>query len=324
MELAAALEKLPKQYYPNVLVGFNTSDDAGVVLLDDKTGLVHTVDFFTPIVDDPFAYGQIAAANSLSDVYAMGGKPVSALNVVGFPRELFSIDVLSEILRGGLVKAMEAETPIVGGHTIADSELKYGLSVTGLVDPKKMMTNSAAEAGDVLLLTKPLGTGTITTALKAGKGSPKMEKYVVEVMARLNRDAAQVAVFMGVRACTDITGFGLLGHLLEMASSSGAGIIVEYDKVPFLQFAEEYTRRGFVPGGTRANLLHVSPNVTFAERFSDVEKLLLCDPQTSGGLVMAVHEDKVKETKTRLTDTGIIAWAIGYVTADFSGKIIVK
>ncbi len=306
------------------MVGFDTSDDAGVVRLDDNRALVHTVDFFTPVVDDPFAYGQIAAANSLSDVYAMGGKPVSALNVVGFPKELFPLKVLGEILHGGLEIAMQAETPIVGGHTISDSELKYGLSVTGLVDPNKLMTNSAAKPGDVLLLTKPLGTGTISTALKAGKVTPEQEKSIVTVMTQLNKSAAEVAVEMGIRSCTDITGFGLLGHILEVALGSGVGITIEYDNVPFIPFAEAFTRSGFVPGGTRANLLHVTPNTHFAGRLTEVEKLLLNDPQTSGGLLMTGPEKIIKETEKRLTDKGVDVRSIGYVIAEFPGKIFVK
>ena len=302
-------------------MGFNTADDAGVYRLDDQTALVLTVDLFTPIVDDPYTYGQISAANSLSDIYAMGGRPLAALNIVGFPKSLFPIEVLSEILAGGADKALEADTPIVGGHTISDDELKYGLAVTGIVHPDRIFTNGGARPGDVLFLTKPLGSGTITTALKAGKGSPDVIKEVSDWMKMLNRDAAEVCKRIGIHACTDISGFGLLGHALEVAQASRIGLRLEYDRIPFFPAAIETTAQGFVPGGTRANLLHVAPDVRFAGRLGQIEQLLLCDPQTSGGLIIAVAQDKSERMSIDMESAGVPAVIIGEVTSEPAGKI---
>ena len=322
--MAAALEKLPRLDDPRVLVGFYTSDDAGVIKLDDHTALIQTVDFFTPIVDDPYTYGQIAAANSLSDVYAMGGEPLVALNIVGFPKDLFPLDVLGEILKGGQDKAFEAGISIIGGHTISDDELKYGLSVTGTVHPAQILTNSGAEPGDVLFLTKPLGTGTITTALKAGKGTPEMEKRVCELMTVLNRSAMRACKRIGVHACTDISGYGLLGHAYEMAVASRVSLIMQYQRIPILSDAVTTTNDGFVPGGTKANLLFVSSNVTFAADLSQTERYLLTDPQTSGGLLVAVEESKKEEMSAAFAMEGVEAFQIGRVAGENPGYISVE
>jgi len=319
--LAAALEKLPKPNDPRVLVGYNTADDAGVIRLSDELALVQTVDFFTPIVDDPFTYGQISAANSLSDVYAMGGTPFSALNIVGFPKDIFPMEVLAAILQGGQEKAAEAGVPILGGHTVSDQELKYGLAVTGLIHPERILTNAAAQPGDLLVLTKPIGTGTITTALKAGKGTPEMEAEVCGAMAALNHTAAEVCQRVGVHAVTDITGFGLLGHALEMAEASGVGLVLRFDAVPFFAAAIATTAAGFVPGGTRANLLHVQPCIDFLERITPEQRLLLSDPQTSGGLLIAVAEEKAFELVRAGRDEGVRMAVIGEVIADHAGRI---
>jgi len=322
--LAAALERLPqKKNDPRVLVGFNHADDAGVVKINDELALVQTVDLFTPIVDDPFTYGQISAANSLSDIYAMGGKPISALNIVGFPKDIFSLDILGDILAGGQTKAEEADCAIVGGHTIKDDELKYGMAVTGLIHPKKIISNAGAQPGDVLLLSKPIGTGTITTALKAGKGNDAMVKRAVEVMLQLNRDAADISIEIGIHACTDITGFGLLGHALEMAEASGVGLELDFARIPILADAIETTAQGFVPGGTKSNHLYVAPNVTYTSSLTMNQQLLLNDPQTSGGLLLAVPQEKVQELQKRLTDRGVDASVIGIVN-DKKEKIQVK
>ncbi len=315
------MEKLPKLNDPRVLVGYNTADDAGVIRLSDELALVQTVDFFTPIVDDPYTFGQIAAANALSDVYAMGGKPFSALNIVGFPKDLFPIEVLAAILQGGQDKAAEADTPILGGHTVSDPELKYGLAVTGLIHPGRILTNAGARPGGVLVLTKPIGTGTITTALKAGKGTPEMEAEVCRSMAALNRAAAEVCQRIGVDAVTDITGFGLLGHALEMAEASAVGLVLRNDTVPLFAAAVATTAAGFVPGGTRANLLHVQPQVDFRERISPEQRLLLCDPQTSGGLLIAVAEEKAFELVRAGREEGLRMAVIGEVTGDHPGRI---
>jgi len=318
------LEKLPPLTDPRVLVGFNTSDDAGVVKLTDDLALVQTVDFFTPIVDDPYQYGLIAAANALSDVYAMGGRPYCALNIVGFPRDLFPAEVLGAILQGGHDKAREAETLIVGGHTISDEELKYGLAVTGLVHPKKILTNAGARPGDALLLTKPIGTGTITTALKAGKGSAGMELRVCQVMAQLNRRAAELSLEIGVNACTDISGFGLLGHALELARASHVTLEISDRAVPVLEDAIATTAAGIFPGGSRANLLYVAPDVDFHPAIGENRRLLLCDAQTSGGLLLAIREAAADLLLKKLIDEGVTAVRIGQVIPSLDRAICVR
>ena len=315
------MEKLPPITDERVLVGLNTADDAGVIRLTDELALVQTVDIFTPIVDDPYMYGQISAANSLSDVYAMGGTPYSALNIVGFPKDIFPIEVLADMLQGGADKAGEANTFILGGHTISDDELKYGLAVTGLIHPDKIITNANARPGDVLILTKPIGTGTITTALKAGKSTEAAIKYVTELMARLNKTASEACQRVGINACTDITGFGLLGHALEIARESSVGLIFKFDNIPFIPDAIETTKKGFVPGGTKANHLYAAPDVEYAARLGKNEQYLLCDPQTSGGLLISVPENRSERLRTELTDAGDLAQIIGYVTEENKGNI---
>lgn len=322
-ELAAALEKLPPITDPRVLVGINTADDAGVIKVNDELALVQTVDIFTPIVDDPYQYGLISAANSLSDVYAMGGQPFSALNIVGFPKNLFPFEILGDILAGGYDKAAEAGIPIVGGHTISDDEMKYGLAVTGFVHPQKVITNANAKPGDVLVLTKPIGTGTITTQLKAGKGSEALEKKVCEIMAKLNRDAAEACQKVGVHAITDITGFGLLGHAYEMAHGSNVTFKISYENIPIIDEARESAKNGFVPGGTKSNQLYAGQSIGLGDKIGQVEQSILFDPQTSGGLLISVKESKAKELTTLLKDTGGLAAIIGHVIAMEEKCIIV-
>ncbi len=318
------MEKLPPITDERVLVGLNSADDAGVIRLGDDLALVQTVDIFTPIVDDPYMYGQISAANSLSDVYAMGGRPFSALNIVGFPKEIFPFQVLAEILQGGADKAREADTVILGGHTITDSELKYGLAVTGLIHPDKILTNNNARPGDVLILTKPIGTGTITTALKAGKANDRVIAAVSKQMAKLNKTASEVSLRVGVNACTDITGFGLLGHALEMATGSGVGFELQFDNIPVIPEAIETTNAGFVPGGTKANHLYTAPNIVWHSRLDLQSQYLLCDPQTSGGLLFSVPAAKAESLLEQLIDAGETAAIIGFVTAEHKGNILVK
>ncbi len=303
------------------MVGYNTADDAGVYQLSEELALVQTVDFFTPIVDDPYTYGCISAANSLSDVYAMGGRPLTALNIVGFPKNIFPLHVLAEILRGGQEKAAEAGVVILGGHTIGDDELKYGLAVTGVVHPKRILTNSGARPGDVLILTKALGVGTVTTALKAGKARPEWIDEAARQMAALNKAASEAALATGVHAVTDITGFGLLGHALEMAQASGVGLILHFDSVPILSAAFETTAAGLVPGGTKANHLFTSPHVEYGPHLNREQQLLLNDPQTSGGLLIAVPLERAAELQNRLAEAGVLHPIIGEATAEFPGKI---
>ena len=318
------MEKLPRIYDPRVIVGFDTADDAGVVKISDELALVTTVDIFTPIVDDPYEYGRIAAANSLSDVYAMGGKPLSALNIIGFPKGLLPMEVLGEVLLGGFDKTREADTIIVGGHSITDDEMKYGLAVTGLVHPQKVMTNAVAKPGDVLVLTKPIGTGTITTALKAAKATAAMEKTVIAVMAQLNRDASEIAARWEVRACTDITGFGLIGHAYEMARASRVSLVFNYADIPIIEGAETTALNGFVPGGTKANQLYVGADAIIDGTLGKTEQSLLFDPQTSGGLLLSVGQETVDELMKEMIDRGIPAKIVGYVQNDLSGKVVVR
>ena len=277
---------------PNLMVGLDTSDDAGVYRLTEDIALIQTVDFFTPVVDDPYTFGQIAAANALSDVYAMGGKPLTAMNLIAFPTDRLGLDVLAEILKGGADKVQEAGAIIVGGHSIQDAEPKYGLSLTGTVHPDRVLTNAGAQPGDRLVLTKPIGVGIITTAIKGGVASQEAIDEVTVVMAALNNTAAEVMQEVGVNACTDVTGFGLLGHASEMARGSGMDIRIYTKAVPVLAPAREYVRMGIVPGGTRSNLRYLKPYVEFTEDIDEETRLLLADAITSGGLLISVPADK--------------------------------
>jgi len=304
---------MPKINDPNLLVGISTADDAAVYKISDNTAIVETVDFFTPVVDDPYTFGQIAAANALSDIYAMGAKPLFALNIVAFPSKKLPLEVLEEILRGGADKVREAGINIVGGHSIDDPEPKYGLVVTGIVHPNKVIANSTARAGDVLILTKPLGIGIITTAIKRGKASQSAIEKAVSVMSALNREAAEAMIEVGVSAATDITGFGLLGHLLEMVQGSGIGARIYLDRVPVIEEAWGYAREGIVPGGSRANLDYVSPCVQWGEDISEDAKLILSDAQTSGGMMISVPKEKEVLLLNSLKDKGITGAVIGEI-----------
>jgi len=286
--LDRVLAKLPKQSDANVLVGFDTNDDAGVYQLAPDLALVQTVDFFTPIVDDPYLFGQIAAANALSDVYAMGGRPISALSIVGFPNKEENLEILEKILAGGHAKMQEAGCAVIGGHSIGDEEIKFGYAVTGLVHPQRFLTNSAARPGDQLVLTKRLGTGIISTALKKGQASVAAVDAASESMCALNRAASEVALRFDVHSATDITGFGLLGHAREMAVGSKVSLVINSAKVELLPEAEGYSRRGFLPGGLRRNMDFIVDCVEFASRVPDEVRNLLFDPQTSGGLLFSV------------------------------------
>ena len=290
--------------HPDLLVGTETGDDAGVYRLRDDLALVFTVDFFPPVVDDPFTFGAISAANSFSDVYAMGGKPLLALNMVGFPTALPK-ELLTSILQGGYSKAQEAGCLIVGGHTVDDEEPKYGLAVVGTVTPGAQVTNAGAKAGDRLVLTKPLGTGVITTAGKQGTVTDQVLQGAIEAMTTLNRDASEAMLEVGANACTDVTGFGLLGHLEGMVRGSSVGARVYLDAVPVLSGAWELLARGIAPGGTHRNLSGVEGITSWHHGVGDDAKLLLCDAQTSGGLLIAVEEDKVKRLLDELKARGV-------------------
>jgi selenide,water dikinase len=289
---------------PNVLVGTATGDDAGVYRLGDNTALVVTVDFFPPIVDDPFSFGAIAVANSLSDIYAMGGKPLLGLNIVGFPVELPK-DILGTILKGGHAKAQEAGCIIIGGHTVDDREPKYGLAAVGLVEPGKQITNAGARPGDSLVLTKPLGTGIISTAGKQGIVSAEVLDEAVAVMSTLNRAASEAMIDVGVNACTDITGFGLIGHLHSMMRESHTGCRLHLSDIPVLPGTLELLDQEVAPGGTHRNLAGVGSHVRWHQDMSHESMLLLCDAQTSGGLLISVAADRVTRLLAELEARGV-------------------
>jgi selenide,water dikinase len=289
------LRQLPQYPNRNVLVGSATADDAGVFRLDRDRALVQTTDFFTPIVDDPFAYGQIAAANALSDVFAMGGRPLTALNLMGMPNDLVSSKTIATILRGGLEKAREVGCAIIGGHTIRNPEPIYGLSVTGIVSPCKMLTNARAKPGDLLVLTKPLGTGIITTGIKRGLTSRKLAATAIKLMSRVNVVGAELAERGLVRAATDVTGFGLLGHLASMCRASGVSAEIHSNDVPTISDEVfDLIAKDCVPGGTEQNL-KTAQAVTEWRKTKRTEKILLTDAQTSGGLLLAVSPRKLGE-----------------------------
>lgn len=293
-------------------MGLDTSDDAAVYRLTDGIAIVQTIDFFTPIVDDPYTFGQIAAANALSDIYAMGARPILALNIVCFPNCL-STEVLGLILKGGADKVFEAGAVLAGGHSINDDEPKYGLSVTGVVHPEKAFSNAKAMPGDRLLLTKPLGTGIISTAMKASMATEGVVQNAVAVMIELNASAAKAMVEMGASACTDITGFGLLGHSLEMAEASGVSFNLETDHIPILPGVRELAAMGMVPGGAYRNRKHVQGKIKFKTGSDPDNHMAIFDPQTSGGLLISVKLEKEKELISQIDSYGGKAWSIGTV-----------
>ena len=316
------LRSLPAATDPRVLVGADTADDAAVYQLSDDLALVATVDYITPVVDDPFVWGGIAAANALSDVYAMGARPIFGLNVVNFPREGLRLDVLERVIAGGAAKASEAGIAILGGHSVDDPEPKYGLVALGTVHPQQVICNVGAQPGDALLLTKPLGLGILTTAIKRDLLSPAGVERAVAVMLTLNRAASEAMLARpGVHAATDVTGFGLLGHLVEMLGSSGIGARVSASSVPVLEEAWDLARQDVVPGGTRRNLAAVAPFVDWSERLSSVDQLVLADAQTSGGLLIAVAPDAAEPLLGELAARGV-SWSarIGTFT-DRPGRI---
>ncbi|TFG09973.1 selenide, water dikinase SelD [Candidatus Thorarchaeota archaeon] len=323
--LEEVLRGLPIPDDPAILVGVETADDAAVYRLDKEHAIVGTVDFFTPIVDDPYWFGAISAANSLSDIYAMGAKPLFALSVVGFPSNRLPLSVLHDILRGAQDKAQEAGISIIGGHTVDDTEPKYGLAVTGIVHPDKVLKNSTAMPGDVLILTKPLGLGIITTAIKRDLVEKSVAEEARELMAELNRDAAEAMNKIGVNACTDITGFGLLGHLREMALGSQVDVELNSGSVPVLREARALAGANVVPGGTLDNLAYVRPYVSFDVAVPEVDRILLADAQTSGGLLISIPESRAENLMKQLHDRGV-KWAavIGRVISEGQGRIVVK
>jgi len=304
------------------LIGLDTFDDAGVFRVREDLALIQTVDFFTPIVDDPYAFGQIAAANALSDIYAMGGKPLTAMNLICFPIKAMDVSILSEILKGGLEKIKEAGAFLVGGHSVEDDELKYGLSVTGTVHPQKVLANRGARAGDRLVLTKPLGTGIVNTAIKGNLATQTMVDEVTALMAALNRVAAEVMADFRVSACTDVTGFGLLGHLCEMIEKGPVGVRIMADQVPILDGVKDLAGMGIVPAGTHRNKTFRQDCLVDPQAMDPVLLDILFDAQTSGGLLIALAAEDADLLVTRLRERGIKeASVIGEFVPDHPGQI---
>ena len=307
-----------------MIVGLDRADDAGVYKVNDELALIQTVDFFTPIVDDPYWFGMIAAANALSDVYAMGGVPKTAMNLVGFPLGDMELSVLREIIQGGLDKMREADVVLVGGHSVEDKELKYGLSVTGFVHPNRVLTKTGFKEGDCLILTKPLGTGIINTAIKGAIASPRITETVTSLMATLNRKAAEIMARYPVHACTDITGFGLIGHLAEMILDSPLGLRLHSGVIPIIPEALEYAAMGLIPAGAYKNREFRECMTVFATSVDRVVQDVLFDPQTSGGLLICVPEKSADSLVRELKNEGIDhAEIIGRIVSEPMGKILV-
>lgn len=316
--LAQVLRPLQNLFSHNghsrLLVGLGVADDAAIYQLNSEQAIINTIDFFTPVVDDPYDYGAIAAANALSDVYAMGGEVVFALNVGAFP-ESMAPTIISEILRGGAEKVIEAGAVIAGGHTVTDDEPKYGLAVTGLVHPQKFFIKGGANPGDLLVLTKPLGTGAISTALKRNIADAGHVALMVQSMKQLNRAAAQAAQAAGgIKAVTDITGFGLLGHGMEMAQAAGRKFVFEMNQIPLLDGVTGYAAEFIFPGGAANNKLYFAKDVTFAASLSDAQQMILWDPQTSGGLLLAVPPERLADFQSACAERRQANWVVGRVT----------
>lgn len=308
----------------NVIRGMTNLDDAGVYQLTDDLAIIQTIDFFTPVVDEPYAFGQIAAANALSDVYAMGGKPITAMNIVCFPAESLDISVLKDILRGGIDKMREAGVILVGGHSVDDAELKYGLSVTGTVHPKRMVTNSGVKKGDKLILTKPLGTGIISTALKAGVVDEKTVARLTKCMATLNNKASELMQEVGVHACTDITGFGLIGHTAQLARNSQVGINISSASIPLLPGTEGFARQGLCPGGLHRNREFYSNAAIIDSKVPGHIQDILFDAQTSGGLLISLAPRKAELLLDKLRQAGVEdAAIIGEAVSEPGGMVII-
>lgn len=314
--------QLPKQEsVPELLVGNETSDDAGVYQLTDEIALIQTVDFFTPIVDDPYMFGQIAAANALSDVYAMGGQPKTVLNIVGYPIKKLGADILADILRGAADKVKEAGAITIGGHSVDDQEPKFGLSVTGIVHPKKFWKNVGAIPGDMLILTKPIGVGILTTGVRRGAVTAEQEKEVTETMALLNKTAAEILTSFSPHAVTDVTGFGLLGHASEMARGSEVSFEIQMEQVPMLDGTYELSQNGVVPGGSKSNHKWVAEDVYY-EQISMENQIILCDAITSGGLLVSLPSEEAQAYVERLHNAGLSYSAIIGKVAEKKEKLI--
>ncbi|MBP7474024.1 MAG: selenide, water dikinase SelD [Pyrinomonadaceae bacterium] len=315
-DLAQVLGKLPKQHNENVIVGFETADDAAVYRLSDEMALVQTVDFFTPVADDPETYGRVAAINSLNDVYAMGGTPISALSIVCFPQK-GDWDILGAILAGGQAAMNEAGVVVVGGHSVDDKEMKFGYAVTGVIDPKKIVTNAGAQVGDVLILTKPIGTGAINTAVKRGKAKPETEAAAIKAMTTSAAAASKVMQKVGANACTDVTGFGLLGHGYEMAKGSKVTLNIDSKRVPLLPDVLELIADGMLTRGDKNNRVYVGETVRIADSVSGVMQSALFDPQTAGGLLISLPREAAEAFLAEMPDSHLIG-----MVSEFGGRLI--
>ncbi len=321
--LDKALCGLTQPTFPNLMVDFATSDDAGVYKINDELALVNTLDFFPPIVDDPYAFGQIATANALSDVYAMGATPITAMSIVGFPLQKADISVLRKITEGCLDKLKEANVPLVGGHSIQDEELKFGVSVSGLVHPDKVLVNNKPELGQTVILTKPLGTGTINTALKRGLASAESINASMESMCKLNKSPSEIIREFPVKCCTDVTGFGLVGHACEMISNSGVGLTINFDSLKLLPGAMDCIELGAIPGGTKKNMEFRGSFVENLNTLEDYKKSIIFDPQTSGGLLFTIDKDQADAILSKLKEENIDAYVVGTITENKETVIVV-
>ena len=319
------MSQLPVKADPRLLVGTETSDDAGVYQINADTALIQTLDFFTPIIDSPYEFGRIAAANALSDVYAMGGEPVTVMNIVCFPSDDLPESVLRDTLAGGLDVVHQAGATLVGGHSVDDQEFKYGLSVTGIVHPEKIWTNRHAAIGDQIILTKPIGTGILATAVKGKLADTETIQQLIDISTALNKDAAVTARGFSPRTCTDVTGFGLAGHLLEIARASGKEISLAISRVPFIQTALEFARMGFFPAGAYTNKKYCEKSISVAAGIDAIEADMLFDPQTSGGLIFALPDEKARAAVAALNEKNVAAQIIGTVTGNKDcGSLIIN
>ena len=309
---------------PNLLVGYDTSDDGAVYRISDDMAMINTIDFITPPVDDPYWFGQISAANSISDLYSMGGRPLTALNVVMFPTKKLDMGILKEVLKGGNDKVTEAGACLVGGHSVDDEEPKYGLSVNGIVHPNRIITNAGAQPGDALILTKPIGSGVLFNAVRSGKFSfEAIEKEILPILAALNNKAIECALKFDLHACTDVTGFGITGHALEMAYGAEVRVILNYEEIPIFPEAFDMYQKGETTGSNKANRELVAHSVEFQKALSPVEEELLYDPQTSGGLLLAVPASQAGELKIALTASNVtVAAQVGEIISGVPGLII--
>lgn len=316
------MSKLERPSHPDLIIGLEYPDDAGVFRLSDETAIVQTLDFLTPVADDPYDFGQIAAANSLSDVYAMGGTPITAMNIVCFPSCDLAAGILPRILEGGLDKIKESGAVLVGGHSVDDPEIKYGLSVTGIVHPDRVWANSRAKAGDAVILTKPIGTGIISTAIKGGLASENQVREAVKTMSTLNKDAALIARYFEVHACTDVTGFGLGGHLIEAAKGAGMRFEIYTEQVGVLDGVMEFAAMGLLPAGAHKNKSFFAPHTRVAEGTDRARSDLMFDPQTSGGLLLFMPRDQAVQCVDIMEKSGIPARVIGGVKGPYTNGFL--